>query len=101
MPMYVFECKKCKLIFESLYSIKEAENATCDTCGKKVKRLLTAPGAVIFTNPKGTSREDNFEYVAKYNYERATGERRAAEAAQKDFKYNEIDDMPQFEGKIS
>lgn len=101
MPIYAFICEKCVHEFEELCSFDECANVICPKCQDKVRQMVTCPGSVIFTNPKGTSREDNFEYVAKYNYERAQAERRAAETANQHGEwYNEIDDMPQYEGKI-
>lgn len=101
MPMYGFECEKCKHQFETLCSMKtETKDIHCEKCDGPVFKLLSMPGAVIFANPKGTSREDNFDYVAKYNYERAQKESRDARAAAGGEAYKHIDDMPQFEGKI-
>lgn len=101
MPIYVFHCPKCDVTFEEITSYEDRDKVKCEKCGKKPDQLLTTPGAIIFGNPKGTSREDNFDYVARYNYERAQGERRAAEKAnQHGDPYNHIDDMPKYEGKI-
>ena len=99
MPTYLFHCPICVLTFEDLCSFSEIKEIVCEKCGQKPNQIMTSPGSVIFTNPKGTSREDNFEYVAKYNYERAQSERRAAEQAQGPSPYKNIDDMPKYEGK--
>jgi putative FmdB family regulatory protein len=101
MPIYVFYCPTCQYSFEEICPIKSKDNVVCSKCNKKPDTCPTAPSAIVFANPKGTSREDNFDYVARYNMERAKGERRAAEANNKSgHQYNEIDDMPDFEGKI-
>lgn len=101
MPMYSFYCSKCDYSFEDLCGFNEIGSVRCEKCNKKPKQQFTTPRAITFTNPKGTSLEDNFEYVAKYNHERAQGERRAAEAANKwGPAYKDIDDS-KFDGKIS
>src|SRR5579872_7592225 len=102
MATYVFHCDACQLTFDELCSWSDRSKVVCKNCQGLVVGVVTAPKAIIFTNPRGTSKEDNFEYVAKYNHERAKGERRAAEQANKHGQvYNPIDDMPQYEGKIS
>ena len=101
MPTYCFNCPKCKLNFDELCSWDARKKVKCPKCNSKPEQLMTVPGAIMFTNPKGTSKEDNFDYVAKTNYEHAQAQRRAAEEAnQHGFGYNEINDMPNFEGKI-
>ena len=85
MPTYVFEClnKKCKCIYEDLVSYDPKGKYLglkcpyCKSCRKR--QLPTGCGSVIFTNPRGTSKADNFSYVAGYNMEQAKGERRKAE----------------------
>jgi len=100
MPIYSFRCDKCDLTFDYLCRYDERDSVVCEMCQSSVNRLVTTPAAVTFSNPKGTSKEDNFEYVAKYNYERAQSERRAAEKANKHGNvYKPIDDS-RYEGKI-
>lgn len=58
-----------------------------------------------FANPRGTSKEDSFSYMAGHNMENAKDERRNAEAAShmgKDGDYNVIDDISsgKFEGEV-
>lgn len=99
MPTYVFECKKCEVFFEELCKHEEKSGVVCSDCGGKVESVLTTPLAVIFKEKKGTSREDNFEYVAKWNSEQNQNLRRAAEAQQGPSPYKHIDDS-KYEGMI-
>lgn len=41
MPLYEFQCKKCKLIFEDLVS-STTQVADCPKCSGKGKRVLSA-----------------------------------------------------------
>jgi putative FmdB family regulatory protein len=96
MPLYDFECRSCKKKFESLCSFDEIGTVTCPTCGAdKPERLLSCPGAIIFKQPKGTSKENNFDYVAKWNMENAKDLRRKAEQESHmgSSPYNDIDDI--------
>lgn len=79
MPMYDCVCKKCKKKFEELCSVSEMDNIKCPKCKSKAQTLMPVSLAVIFKEPKGTSREDNFEYVAKWNMDNAKEIRRRAE----------------------
>lgn len=100
MPIYVFFCNKCNEEFENLCSWENKSKVKCPKCNKKVQALLTSPSAIIFKEPKGTSRENNFDYVAKHNFEQAQAQRRAAEAAVKGVQpYKNIDDSA-FDGKV-
>lgn len=100
MPTYCFFCPECKINFDDLCSWEEREKVTCPKCKQIPKQLMTVPRAIMFTNPKGTSKEDNFDYVAQTNHANAQSLRRAAEEANKhNHGYEEINDM-QFEGKI-
>ena len=43
MPIYEFECNKCKKSFEILMGFNEKAKPRCPECGsKKTKRLLSA-----------------------------------------------------------
>jgi putative FmdB family regulatory protein len=45
MPLYEFECKKCKHPFDKVMSIKdmEAEQAACPKCGSgEVQKLISS-----------------------------------------------------------
>jgi putative FmdB family regulatory protein len=84
MPIYEFECNKCNAKFDELCSSSEVENVRCSSCNsKKVTRLFSSNVYVKFTNPKDTSKWDNFEYRAGYNMEKAKEERRQAEEVAK------------------
>jgi putative FmdB family regulatory protein len=101
MPMYLFHCKKCECQFEELCSFSEIAKVKCEVCGKKAHQLPTSPSAIIFKEKKGTSRENNFDYVAKWNAEQNQNLRRAAERINTQGEvYKHIDDMSQYEGKI-
>jgi len=96
MPTYWFECVKCKKHFEDLCSFDSTGIVVCPTCGAgEPKKLLTAPAAVIFKQPKGTSFEDKFDYVAQWNMDNAKEIRRKAEAESHmgASPYKEIDDI--------
>lgn len=99
MPTFVFKCDKCKVVFEDLCTFNQIDSIRCSGCGGEVNHLPTIPLSVIFKEKKGTSREDNFEYVAKWNAEQNANLRRAAESAQGKSPYKDIDDSA-YEGKI-
>src|SRR4051812_10881927 len=102
MPNYLFVCSTCKIKFEELCRWDDRVNVACPKCSGKPEQLLTAPSAILFTNPKGTSKEDNFEYVAAKNYENAQNFRRAAEAQNTHgYGYEELDDISKYEGKFA
>ena len=102
MPTYCFHCVSCEINFDELCSFSERDKIPCPKCGKIPEQVVTTPSAILFSNPKGTSKEDNFGYVAKSNYENAQALRRAAEAGNKhNHKYNDIDDISKYEGKIA
>jgi putative FmdB family regulatory protein len=50
MPLYEYQCTKCKHRFEKIQKFSDPEVKKCPECGGKVERLLSAP-AVQF---KGT-----------------------------------------------
>lgn len=68
----------------------------CPGCksGSKTK-LANSIRAIVFTNPRGTSKADSFTYVAGHNMEQAKGERRAAESRSHvgASPYNDINDL--------
>ena len=42
MPIYEFECKSCKEIFEKIISIREdSSNIRCPKCSKLAKKLIS------------------------------------------------------------
>ena len=83
MPTYEFRCKKCNNIYEELLDMNESTNKVkCSKCkSKKKERVFLSAPCVIFANPVGTSKYDNFGYQAKDRYVKAGDERRAAEEA--------------------
>ncbi len=79
MPIYCFRCEKCGKEFEELRRMKnQADPAAC-SCGGGGLSVITSPPTAIFTDPRGTSKWDNFEYRAGFNMEKAKKERRDAE----------------------
>ena len=76
MPFYDVYCKKCDIAFETFCSHDNLKKTKCNKCNSKVERLWTLTGQL-------GDKNENFGYMAKKNYERATGERRTAEAALK------------------
>lgn len=85
--MYVFECKnkKCKKVYETLHKHDKTgkyPEVECPHCGSlKKTQQVTACRAVIFANPRGTSKADNDTYVYGWNMENAKELRRNAEEA--------------------
>src|SRR5882762_7287201 len=71
MPIYEFECKKCKTRLEVLQKMNDKQPVKCQKCGGRLERLHSAP-AIQF---KGSGW-----YVTDY-----AGEgRKAAEKAEND-----------------
>ena len=50
MPLYEYQCKKCKHRFEKIQSFSDKPIKKCPECGSSVEKLISAP-AVQF---KGT-----------------------------------------------
>jgi len=74
MPLYTFRCNMCENLFEELCRIKNPSIVSCPTCGsEELARQMQLEGgiAVTFKNPKGTSKEDNNDYVYRWNVENA------------------------------
>ena len=71
MPIYEFECKKCKTRLEVLQKMNDKPPVKCQKCGGRLERLHSAP-AIQF---KGSGW-----YVTDY----AGAGRKAAEKAEKD-----------------
>lgn len=95
MPTYVFQCKSCKKVFDELCRFDDRDSIRCPDCkNTEAEQLITMPRAVVFNNPRGTSKEDNFDYVARWNMDDAKDLRRRAEEASKgDNPYNSVDDI--------
>ena len=47
MPIYEYECDKCKKVFEYTQGIKEPKKETCEECGGKLERLISPSGFVL------------------------------------------------------
>ena len=48
MPTYEYKCKSCGYTFEKFQSIKDKPLRKCPKCGRKVERLISSGGGVIF-----------------------------------------------------
>jgi len=82
MPFYDFKCSKCEHIWDEMTSHDPSdkyEKIVCPECGSKKKEKLF-PSSFSIGGPT-SSKMDNFGYRAGFNWERAQGERRAAEEA--------------------
>jgi len=54
MPIYEFECSKCKDVFEVLFRSSDKMIASCPECkSKKTKRLMSVFGGKIGTTSAG------------------------------------------------
>lgn len=84
MPIYAFQCLKCKTRYEELTEYDASDKykgVRCPDCkSKRKKKLLDYNINVAFENPKESSKWDNFSYRAGFNMEKAKGERRVAAA---------------------
>ncbi len=47
MPIYEYECQKCKKHFEYTQSMKEPKKTTCEECGGALERLISPSGFVL------------------------------------------------------
>lgn len=100
MPKYTFYCQPCNNKFDELCYYREREEIKCNKCGGPTQQEMATIAAIIFKNPKGTSKEDNLEYVMRYNLERASLERMHNEKLSDDKPYKQFDDS-QYEGRIA
>ncbi len=48
MPTYEYECTHCGHSFEQFQKINDKPLEKCPTCGKKVRKLISSGGGVIF-----------------------------------------------------
>ena len=102
MPLYLFCCDACESSWEELLSMKaDKSQVVCSKCQKSARQLFGMPHAV-FSDPKNSSKWEDFSYRAGFLMDKAKDERRAAEAASgkgakggKKFKspYRNIDDF--------
>lgn len=84
MPTYQFSCKKCKHEYETISNFDETgkySDVSCPACQSKSKVKMINSANIKFSNPKDTSKFDNFSYRAGYNLEQATDLRRRASEA--------------------
>jgi len=84
MPTYKFACGKCKTEYTDLLPFDPAgkySDASCPKCKSKKKKMLPTFADIKFSNPKDTSKFDNFSYRAGYNLEAAQDLRQSAEDA--------------------
>lgn len=84
MPIYKFLCLKCSETYEELTSYDKSgkyKSIKCPQCkSKRKERTFDYNVTATFSNPKESSKWDNFEYRAGFNMEKAKGDRRAAES---------------------
>lgn len=82
MPIYEYACDTCEVRFEHVFFEfgHHDDEVACPKCSGKegVRKLLSLPAYPIFKEKKGTSREDNLEYVMRTNLDNAAVEGRAA-----------------------
>lgn len=43
MPLYEYQCTKCKHVFEKIQKFSDPPVTECPKCGDKVEQLLSAP----------------------------------------------------------
>jgi putative FmdB family regulatory protein len=48
MPTYEYQCEQCGEVSEYLQSMSEAAKTTCELCGGKLVKLLSAGSGLIF-----------------------------------------------------
>lgn len=107
MPMFEFQCK-CGNRYDEMSKYDETgvfAGVICPECNSEEKTLLiSATAAPIFSNPRGTSKQDSFTYRAGYNMEQAKETRRIAEEKSHmgTQPYTQIDDVSsgKFEGTV-
>ena len=74
MPLYEYQCKKCKHRFEKIQKFSDPLVKKCPECGGTVEQMLSAP-AVQF---KGSGW-----YVTDYASKKSTSESSSSEKAEK------------------
>jgi putative FmdB family regulatory protein len=47
VPIYEYQCEKCKRTFEYMQSMSDAPKKKCERCGGKLDKLLSAAGFVL------------------------------------------------------
>ena len=68
MPLYEYQCTKCKHRFEKIQKFSDPEVKKCPECGAKVEKLLSAPAVQFkgsgwyvtdYANKSGASGKSN------------------------------------------
>lgn len=83
MPTYSFSCKICESEWDELCKFEEIGKFNCPFCkSNDIEKLITCGNiGIIFTNPEGTSKYDNFVYKAADKMAKAKMVSRAAKEA--------------------
>jgi len=82
VPLYEYQCKKCKHRFERIQKFSDRLVKKCPDCGGPVEQMISAP-AVQF---KGSGW-----YVTDYASKKSTSERTSSEKAEKADKSEKAD----------
>ncbi len=90
MPIYEYQCKKCKHKFEKIQKFSDPPVKKCPDCGGPVERLLSAP-AVQF---KGSGW-----YVTDYARKGASGDSGGSESSSDSSKSSESSDSKKSDSK--
>jgi putative FmdB family regulatory protein len=83
MPIYEYECKKCKAHIEVLQKVSDKPPAKCRKCGGRLERVASAP-AIQF---KGSGW-----YVTDYGGKATKGDKSESESTTSDDKKTDSDD---------
>jgi putative FmdB family regulatory protein len=53
MPTYEYECRPCRVIYQTRHGINDSPVKTCPSCGGDVQRLVSAPNLNLknFSSP--------------------------------------------------
>jgi putative FmdB family regulatory protein len=77
MPLYEFECKKCKHKYEELAKFDpegKYKGVACPECNSKSKKRLHSACTCTFTNPVGTDKyENSHDYRYHHNLNKSGG----------------------------
>ncbi len=74
MPIYEYQCQKCKEVFEIFHKIDEECNPACPKCLGKAKKLISATNFIL----KGAGFYVN-DYPSKSRQEARKSEKEASE----------------------
>ena len=61
MPLYEYQCQKCKVTHEAIQRFSEAPFTVCESCGGELRKLISSPaiqfkGAGWYVNDYGKSK---------------------------------------------